>query len=72
MCQRTCTVMLVMIAAPTNAAKVVVQPTPRDRVQPLHPRLASRDSDPTVKPRLIIVRGKDAETAAIKEGAAGW
>lgn len=45
--QRTFTVTRTMSAEPTSAATVVIQPTLLDLVQPLHPRLASRDSKPT-------------------------
>ena len=63
--------MPMMISAPASAATVVIQPTARERVQPLHPKLASKDSDPIVKPRLMMVRGSDAAVLAMKSGAAG-
>lgn len=64
--------MLTMSAAPTSAAIVVVKPIVRERVQPLHPRLAKSDSEPRTKPTLMIMRGREVIIAAMNGGAAGW
>ena len=62
-----------MIAAePTKAAVVVIRPVALERVQPLHPRLASKASDPTEKPMLIRACGPPVFSDRNMGGAAGW
>ena len=69
--QATCTVTLMIAAAPTRAAVVVIRPVTLERVQPLHPRLASRPSDPTEKPMLIRACGSPVLSERNIGGAAG-